>query len=118
MNNRRIKRVFMAAVILLFAVLTVQARPLATITVEAGEHTRIDTPVSVGLECINSTQLHLEEIKGSRRVPVPTQLEELVTALPIEMPELPMWAPATPGPAEASLSGRPMVYAVSQGAER
>ena len=53
--------------------------PLAKITVEAGQHIRIDTPVSVSLSgvpgCSSDAALRLEEIKGSRRLPVPSQLE-------------------------------------------
>ena len=48
---------------------------MATITVEAGKYARIDTPVSVELDGISYTRLHLEEIKGSQRLPVPTQIE-------------------------------------------
>ena len=86
-------------------------------TLIEGISTALPVPTQLeGLETILPGPTIMEDMKTS--LPVPTQLEELVTALPIEMPELPMWAPATPGPAEASLSGRPMVYAVSQGAER
>lgn len=52
------------------------AAPLATFTVRAGEHTRVDTPVSaplVGLTDVAS--LRLEEVKGSQRVAVPAQVE-------------------------------------------
>ena len=48
---------------------------MATITVEAGQYTRIDTPVSVELDGISYTRLRLEEIKGSQRLPVPAQIE-------------------------------------------
>lgn len=51
------------------------AEPLAKITVEAGKYTRIDTPVSVVLDGVSFAPLRLEEIKGSKRLPVPTQLE-------------------------------------------
>jgi hypothetical protein len=55
------------------------AEPLALITVEAGKHTRIDTPVSVLLEgltdCLPGSQPQLEEIKDSRRLPVLSQIE-------------------------------------------
>ena len=58
------------------------AEPLAKITVEAGEHTRIDTPVSVSLEGIPEAQAgaglqlrELELVKRSGRVPVAAQIE-------------------------------------------
>lgn len=50
------------------------AGPLAKITVEAGKHTRIDTPVSIALDGV-STESRLEEIKGSNRIPVVAQIE-------------------------------------------
>ena len=50
------------------------AGPLAKITVEAGKHTRIDTPVSIALDGV-STESRLEEIKGSSRIPVVAQIE-------------------------------------------
>ena len=50
------------------------AEPLAKITVEAGRHTRIDTPVSVAIDGV-STESRLEEIKGSSRIPVVAQIE-------------------------------------------
>jgi len=50
------------------------AEPLATITVEAGEHTRIDTPVYVMLDGISPSEC-LREIKGSISVPVIAQVE-------------------------------------------
>jgi len=75
LKNRELKFVFAAAVIFLLPVLTVYGGPLARITVEAGEHIRVDTPVSVALEGITATQLRLEEIKDSERVPVPSQIE-------------------------------------------
>ena len=49
--------------------------PLARITVEAGKHTRIDTPVSVALDGITYTELALYEIKGSHRSPVAKKIE-------------------------------------------
>jgi len=55
------------------------AEPLATITVEAGEYTRVDTPVSVPLatvpEAAADLPLALQEVRGSRRVTVPAQIE-------------------------------------------
>ena len=55
------------------------AEPLAIITVEAGEYTRIDTPISISLEGIDDdiieSGLRIEEIKGSERIPVATQIE-------------------------------------------
>jgi hypothetical protein len=55
------------------------AQPLATITVEAGTGTRIDTPVSVTLDGLpagtQAENLGIVEIKGSERMPVPSQIE-------------------------------------------
>ena len=55
------------------------AEPLAKITVEAGKHVRIDTPVSVSLNSIadelSNVSLRLEEIKGFQRLLVPSQTE-------------------------------------------
>jgi len=56
------------------------AQPLAIITVEAGKHTRIDTPVSVALDGIpdglSSATVRLWEMGMlSRPVPVPAQIE-------------------------------------------
>ncbi|MBN1359856.1 MAG: PmoA family protein [Sedimentisphaerales bacterium] len=55
------------------------AAPLATFTVEAGEHARVDTPVSAPLtgvpEALSGGSLRLEEVKGSQRVGVPAQVE-------------------------------------------
>ncbi len=53
---------------------------LGTITVEAGDHTRVDTPVSLDLSGaagigFPEDELRLVEIKGSRRVDVPVQFE-------------------------------------------
>jgi hypothetical protein len=56
-----------------------QAQPLATITVEAGTGTRIDTPVSVALDglpaSVQTEMLGIVEIKGTERVPVAAQIE-------------------------------------------
>lgn len=61
------------------AQLALCTEPLATITVEAGEHTRIDTPMSMPLlavpEAVQGGALHLEEIKGSERISIPAQVE-------------------------------------------
>ncbi|UCG56268.1 MAG: PmoA family protein [Phycisphaerales bacterium] len=55
------------------------AEPLATITVEAGEHARIDTPVSMPLaavpEAARGAAFHLEEVTGTGRMSVPAQVE-------------------------------------------
>ncbi|MBM4024622.1 MAG: DUF1080 domain-containing protein [Planctomycetes bacterium] len=55
------------------------AGPLATITVEAGAHARIDTPVSVPLasvpQAVAGQALSLQEVRGSSRVTVPAQVE-------------------------------------------
>jgi len=50
-------------------------KPLARITVEAGQHTRIDTPVFVALDGISYSELALYEIKGSERIGVAKQIE-------------------------------------------
>jgi hypothetical protein len=56
-----------------------RAGPLAKITVEAGDYTRIDTPVTARLDGVPlgfpSDEIRLVEVKGSRRVNVPVQLE-------------------------------------------
>ena len=60
------------------------AQPLAKITVEAGNHTRIDTPVCVSLKNISqqiishgrNAALRLEEVKGAIRIPVAMQIEQ------------------------------------------
>jgi len=67
----------------LLAVLTNQSvaatEPLAIITVEAGKHTRIDTPVSVALEGVSigrvAGAIRLVEIKPFRPMPVAAQIE-------------------------------------------
>ena len=46
------------------------------ITVEAGDYTRIDTPVSVALEGIDAVELGLEEIRGEERSTVMAQIED------------------------------------------
>jgi hypothetical protein len=55
------------------------AQPLAEITVEAGKHARIDTPVSVPLNQIPRdtaySALRLQEVKDFRRIPVLSQIE-------------------------------------------
>jgi hypothetical protein len=56
-----------------------RAGPLAKITVEAGDYTRIDTPVTARLDGVPlgfpSDEIRLVEVKGSRRLEVPVQLE-------------------------------------------
>ena len=56
-------------------------KPLAKITVEAGSHTRIDTPVSVALEgmseSLSQTNVCLQEIgPSSNPQPIPAQIEQ------------------------------------------
>ncbi len=55
------------------------AAPLATITVEAGQYARTDTPVSVPLasvpQAVAGQALSLQEVRGSQRVTVPAQIE-------------------------------------------
>ena len=83
MRNRKLKPFFgtIFSVLLLFPAaqchseLSDAAEPLATITVEAGEYTRTDTPVSVELDGINYKQLRLEEVRDSQLTPVPIQIE-------------------------------------------
>ena len=65
--------------ILLAGAQVVCAEPLATITVEAGQYTRTDTPVSVPLaavpQAVAGVPLSLREVRGSHRVTVPAQIE-------------------------------------------
>ncbi len=55
------------------------SEPLARITVDAGEHDRFDTPVSLDLSGVPfglpNERPSVLEIKGDERVPVPAQLE-------------------------------------------
>ena len=55
------------------------AEPLATITVEAGQFTRVDTPVSVPLAMVPQAMKAwvpvLQEVRGTERVFVPAQIE-------------------------------------------
>jgi hypothetical protein len=55
------------------------AEPLATITVEAGQFARVDTPVSVPLATVPQAMKAwvpvLEEVRGTERVFVPAQIE-------------------------------------------
>jgi len=72
-------RTFLIAVFLFVFCGSLSAGPLATITVEAGDHARTDTPVSVPLATVPAAAadlpLSLHEVRGSSRVPVPAQLE-------------------------------------------
>jgi len=56
-----------------------RSEPLATITVDAGEYMRVDTPVSLDLSGVPfgfpNDELILVEVKGDRRIPVSSQLE-------------------------------------------
>ena len=56
------------------------AESLATLTVEAGDSTRVDTPVSVPLATVPQAAAHvplsLVEVDGSSRKPVPAQIEQ------------------------------------------
>jgi len=69
--------------VLLCCFLTAQsicdAAPLARITVEAGDYTRIDTPVAAELDGVPvgfpSDDIRLVEVKGSRHIDVPIQFE-------------------------------------------
>ncbi|MHC4682302.1 MAG: DUF6807 family protein, partial [Planctomycetota bacterium] len=56
-----------------------RGRTLARITVEAGDYTRVDTPVAAELDGVPlgfpADDVHLVEVKGSQRAAVPAQLE-------------------------------------------
>ena len=82
-NRTSVPAIAMLIFVLLAAVANqsfADAEPLAIITVEAGKHTRIDTPVSVALgeipEATSSAVIRLWE-RGvwARPVPVPAQIE-------------------------------------------
>ena len=83
MRHHRVMATILTCVFVLSASSAIQSvraeGPLATITVEAGKHSRIDTPVSVSLgdmsERLSKGEFRLEEIKGSQRRPVPAQIE-------------------------------------------
>jgi hypothetical protein len=75
----RLFPVFILSSILLLPSQVSLGEPLARITVEAGDYTRLDTPVSLDLSGVPlgfpNEELSLLEIKGNQRVPVPVQLE-------------------------------------------
>ena len=78
MENRKSALVFF----ILFLVLTpisATAEVPGKITIEAGGHSRIDTPVCVSLgdlgDCLSDSNLQLVEVKDSQRLPVTSQLE-------------------------------------------
>jgi hypothetical protein len=86
MGNRVATPIIIMFVFILAAALTNQsasgAETLAIITVEAGKHTRIDTPVSVSLEgipeAVSGAAMELRElelVRRSGRLPVPMQIE-------------------------------------------
>jgi hypothetical protein len=84
LRNQKLTPFFLTVFFALFLTIAAQCHsgfssaavePLATITVEAGKYTRIDTPVSVELDGISYKQLRLEELKGSQHLPVPAQIE-------------------------------------------
>ena len=56
-----------------------RAGPLARITIEAGDYTRVDTPVKASLDGVPlgspADKIRLVEVKGSQRIEVPVQLE-------------------------------------------
>ena len=56
------------------------AEKVAKIIVDAGEHVRVDTPISMPLDRIrkglSTTTLRLQEVTGSERVFVPTQIDQ------------------------------------------
>jgi hypothetical protein len=78
LKKRRLALTICDLIFILFLAMAHQsvsiAEPLATITVEAGEHTRIDTPVYAMLDGISPSEC-LREIKGSTCVPVIAQVE-------------------------------------------
>ena len=78
MKKRRLALTICDLIFILFLAMAPQsvsiAEPLATITVEAGKYTRVDTPLFVALDDI-STESRLEEIKGTSRIPVMAQIE-------------------------------------------
>ncbi len=57
-----------------------ETQSIATITVDAGEHTRIDTPVSVTLDGIPlgfpDEKFHLVEVGNAKKNPIPVQFEQ------------------------------------------
>jgi len=71
--------VFILSSCLLLPYPVTQAEPLARITVDAGDYTRHDTPVSLDLSGVPfglpNEKPSLVEIKGDKRVPVSVQLE-------------------------------------------
>ncbi len=71
------------SLLLLCCAAGIDAAPLATFTVEAGQYTRVDTPVCAPLVgvpgALAGISLRLEEIKGSQRVGVPAQVERAPT---------------------------------------
>ncbi|HUW20371.1 MAG TPA: PmoA family protein [Sedimentisphaerales bacterium] len=81
MSSELLRRSKISAILLLAAAAQsgAAAGPLAKLTVEAGKYTRIDTPVSVRLDNIPAlapdTELHLQELRDSQRVYVPSQVE-------------------------------------------
>jgi hypothetical protein len=83
MENRVSTPISSMFIFILLAALTNQSvaatEPLATITVEAGKHTRIDTPVSIALEGIPMGRMTgailLAEVKSLGTMPVAAQIE-------------------------------------------
>ncbi|HEC02094.1 MAG TPA: hypothetical protein ENI81_01030, partial [Phycisphaerales bacterium] len=72
--------VFVLSCCLLLSQSAARGESLGTITVDAGNYTRLDTPVSLDLSGVAgigfpSDELSLVELKGSRRVNVPVQFE-------------------------------------------
>ena len=83
METRKSVLVISMFIFVLSAALTNQSfagtEPLATITVEAGKHTRIDTPVSIALEGIPMGRMTgailLAEVKSLGTIPGTAQIE-------------------------------------------
>ncbi len=83
MQSHKTSLITLITLFVVFQAVTIKAispvKPLAKITVEAGQYTRIDAPVSVILEGIivdpNQSSFMLMEVKGSERVAVTSQIE-------------------------------------------
>jgi hypothetical protein len=83
MQKHKISLITLAILFVLYPAIAIKAispvKPLAKIVVEAGQYTRIDTPVSVSLEGIiadpNQSRFMLMEVKGTEKVSVASQIE-------------------------------------------
>ncbi|MCL5279687.1 MAG: PmoA family protein [Planctomycetes bacterium] len=81
--HARSSALLLASLVGLFVGGSAVAAPLATITVEAGQYARTDTPVSVPLASVPQAMagqaLSLQEVRGASRVAVPAQVEQGAT---------------------------------------